>query len=585
MTTLETLREAAAGHAAELSADFVGTEHLFLAWLTTDTGPIADAMSAAGLTGESFREVMAKGRKGRGRGRPPTGAGDGGLSSHAQRVLDAATERATGAGRDEATAEDLVLAMVHEPRGAIARALAEFDIKPSRLKAVASDRPLRGRGRRTAPDPTPGPDSEPAPPPAAEPKPGRRTSQRERQAPQDPTPAPKASRPARQDRPLATVAAHPAEPVPDAETDDPDRRGAPLDIERGGGISWLTPLYLAIPLAIWLYLSDQDPLWIFIASAAGMLPLAGLMGTATEQLAERSGPAIGGLLNATFGNAAELIIAIAALRAGLVDLVKASITGSILGNLLLILGLSLVAGGLKRPLLRFNRTNAGMSAAMLTLAVAGLIFPTLFHSTHPAAASVVELHFSEIVAGILIATYLFSLLFVLRTHRPLFGGGHLEGHDLSGTWSVPKAIGFLALATVGVAVLSETLVHAVGPLTESVGISQVFLGLIIIPIIGNAAEHGTAVVAARRGHTDLALQIALGSSTQIALLVAPALVFIGAAMGVSGMNLVFPSFEVVGLAAAVLTSAMITLDGESHWFEGVQLLALYAMVAAAVWFI
>ncbi len=586
MTTLETLREVAAGHAAELSADFVGTEHLFLAWLTTQIGPIADAMSAAGLTAESFREVMAKARKGRGRGRPPTGAGDGGLSSHAQRVLDAATERATGAGRDEATAEDLVLAMVHEPRGAIARALTEFDIKPSRLKAVASDRPQRGRGRRGAPDSTPtASESEPTPPPSAEPKPGRRGSQRERPAQQEPSPTPKVSRPARQDRPFAPVAAHPVEPAIETEINDPERRGAPLDIERGGGFSWLTPLYLAIPMAIWLYLSHQDPLWIFVASAVGMLPLAGLMGTATEQLAERSGPAIGGLLNATFGNAAELIIAIAALRAGLVDLVKASITGSILGNLLLILGLSLVTGGLKRPLLRFNRTNAGMSAAMLALAVAGLIFPALFHSTHPAAASVIELHLSEIVAGILIATYLFSLLFVLRTHRPLFGGGHLEAHELSGTWSIPKAIGFLALATVGVAAMSEILVHAVGPLTETVGISQVFLGLIIIPIIGNAAEHGTAVVAARRGHTDLALQIALGSSTQIALLVAPALVFIGAAMGVPGMNLVFPPFEVVGLAVAVLTSAMITLDGESHWFEGVQLLALYAMVAAAVWFI
>lgn len=587
MTTLETLRDAAAVHAAELSADFVGTEHLFLAWLTTEAGPIVDAMSAAGLTGDSFREVMAKGRQGRGRGRPPTGAGDGGLSSHAQRVLDAATERATAAGREEATAEDLVLAMVHEPRGAIARALTEFDIKPSRLKALASDRPQRGRGRRNAPDPTPAqtptPSDEPTPPP--EPRPARRTTQRERQAAPDLAPAPKPSRGTRQGRAVSTPVPETATPQSEADADTPNRRGAPLDIERGSGLSWLTPLYLAIPLAIWLHWSQQDPLWTFIASCVGVLPLAGLMGTATEQLAERSGPAIGGLLNATFGNAAELIIAIAALRIGLVDLVKASITGSILGNLLLILGLSLVAGGLKRPMIRFNRTSAGMGASMLALAVAGLIFPTLFHSTHPAAASLVELHFSEAVAGILILTYLFSLLFVLKTHRPLFGGGHLEGHDLSGTWSVPKAIGFLALATVGVAVMSEILVHAVEPLTVSIGISQVFLGLIIIPIIGNAAEHGTAVVAARRGHTDLAFQIALGSSTQIALLVAPALVFIGAAMGVTGMNLVFAPFEVVGLAVAVLTSAMITLDGESNWFEGVQLLALYTMVAAAVWFI
>jgi Ca2+:H+ antiporter len=309
------------------------------------------------------------------------------------------------------------------------------------------------------------------------------------------------------------------------------------------------------------------------------------MGEATEQLAERTGPTLGGLLNATFGNAAELIIAIAALRAGLVDLVKASIAGSILGNLLLILGLALMAGGSRAPMLRFNRTNAGMSSAMLALAVAGLIFPTLFHGTNPTGAALAELQMSEVVAGILIATYLGSLFFVLRTHRPLFGGGALAAHDLAGTWSVPRAIGLLTAATVGVAVMSEILVHAVEPVSASFGISQTFMGLILVPVIGNAAEHGTAVLAARRGHTDLAFQIALGSSTQIALLIAPVLVFVGAVMMVPGMNLVFTPFEVIGLSIAVITSAIITLDGESHWFEGLQLLALYAMLAAAAWFI
>jgi Ca2+:H+ antiporter len=224
---------------------------------------------------------------------------------------------------------------------------------------------------------------------------------------------------------------------------------------------------------------------------------------------------------------------------------------------------------------------------MLALAVAGLVFPTLFHASAPeaAAAAAIELQMSEVVAGILIATYLGSLFFVLRTHRPLFGGGAMDGHDLTGTWSVPKAIGLLTVATIGVAVMSEILVHAVEPVSASFGVSQTFLGLILVPIIGNAAEHGTAVVAARRGHTDLALQIALGSSTQIALLVAPVLVFVGAFMAVPGMNLVFSPFEVIGLSIAVITSAIITLDGESHWFEGLQLLALYAMLATAAWFI
>ena len=291
------------------------------------------------------------------------------------------------------------------------------------------------------------------------------------------------------------------------------------------------------------------------------------------------------LPKATFGNAAELIIALAALRAGHVELVKASITGSILGNLLLILGLSLIAGGRKSSLIQFNRTNAGMSSAMLALAVAGLLFPALFHATHPDAAASTELYLSETVSTILIVTYLFSLLFVLRTHRPLFGGGGGLATTAGHAWSVGKAIGLLTAATVGVAVMSEILVGAVGPVTASLGISEAFLGLIVIPIIGNAAEHGTAVIAAHRGKTDLALQIALGSSTQIALLVAPLLVFAGAFMGVAGMNLVFPGYEVVGLGIAVVVSAIITLDGESHWFEGVQLLALYGMFAAAAWFV
>jgi Ca2+:H+ antiporter len=189
-----------------------------------------------------------------------------------------------------------------------------------------------------------------------------------------------------------------------------------------------------------------------------------------------------------------------------------------------------------------------------------------------------------VVAGILIATYLGSLLFVLKTHRPIFGGGHTAAES-TGSWSVGASVALLAVATVGVAVMSEILVHAVGPLTETLGVSEAFLGLILIPVIGNAAEHGTAVVAARRGHTDLAMQIALGSSTQIALLVAPVLVFLGAVMAVPGMNLVFSTFEVVALSIAVVTTSIITLDGESHWLEGLQLLALYAMVGTAVWFI
>jgi Ca2+:H+ antiporter len=307
------------------------------------------------------------------------------------------------------------------------------------------------------------------------------------------------------------------------------------------------------------------------------------MGEATEHLAHRTGPTIGGLLNATFGNAAELIIALVALRAGLVDLVKASITGSILGNLLLIMGLAIIAGGTRQQELKFNKTTAGMSAGMLCLAVVALVFPALFHAVHPeAAARLSELRMSEAVAAILLITYACSLLFTLKTHKRLFGA---EAHAMDGpVWGVGKALLILAGATVGVAIESELLVHAATEATESLGVSPVFLGLIVIPIIGNAAEHAAAVMLSRKGQIDLGLQIALGSSTQIALLVAPILVFAGLFFG-SDMNLVFKPFEVMALGLATLVTAVITLDGESHWFEGVQLLAVYGMVAVAAFFL
>jgi Ca2+:H+ antiporter len=322
---------------------------------------------------------------------------------------------------------------------------------------------------------------------------------------------------------------------------------------------------------------------VFATACLGVLPLAGFMGEATEQIAARSGPTLGGLLNATFGNAAELIIAIVALQAGLVDLVKASITGSILGNLLLILGLSIVAGGARKAELKFNRTNAGMSAGMLMLAIMSLVLPALFRYAHPEpGAGVAGLHLAEGVSLVLLVTYAASLLFTLKTHRRLLAG---EPHPVSGKpWGLGLAVLVLALATVGIAVESEILVHATEAVTAQLGLSQVFLGLIVIPIIGNAAEHATAITVARKGQIELSLQIALGSSTQIALLVAPLLVFVGLFLG-QPMNLVFTPFEVAILFLATLSTSIVTLDGESHWFEGVQLLAVYAMIAVAAYFI
>jgi Ca2+:H+ antiporter len=343
-------------------------------------------------------------------------------------------------------------------------------------------------------------------------------------------------------------------------------------------------LLAAVPVSIVLgYLLRAPAIWVFVTACLGVLPLAGFMGEATEHLAHRTGPTIGGLLNATFGNAAELIIAVVALRAGLVDLVKASITGSILGNLLLIMGLAIVAGGVEEKQLRFNRLSAGMSAGMLCLAVVGLVFPALFHGVHAGPATEpFELRMSEAVAVILLITYGCSLVFTLKTHRRLFGG---EAHPMEGpVWTMGKAVLILAGATVGVAVESELLVHAATEATNALGLSPIFLGLIVIPIIGNAAEHAAAVMLARKGKIDLGLQIALGSSTQIALLVAPLLVFAGLVLG-ADMNLVFRPFEVVALGLATVLSSIILLDGETHWFEGVQLLALYGMVAVSAFFL
>lgn len=338
----------------------------------------------------------------------------------------------------------------------------------------------------------------------------------------------------------------------------------------------LVPLGLAMHFVL-----ASPPALTFLVACLGVIPLAGYMGEATEHLAERTGPAMGGLLNATFGNAAELIIAVVALNAGLVTLVKASIIGSILGNLLLIMGLSFVAGGVGRPTVRFSRVASGASAGMLALAVAGMGFPAMLHLLEPGRSFQQELPLSEAVAVVLVATYAFSLLFTLRTHRTLFGEPHPTTHE---SWGIGRALGVLALATAGVVVQSEILVQTVEAVTLTLGLSEVFLGLIVIPLIGNAAEHATAIVVARKGQMDLSLSIALGSSTQVALLVAPVLVGVGLLLG-QPMDLVFSPLEMAALAMATIVTAIITLDGEGHWYEGIQLLALYLLIAAAAFFV
>ena len=350
-------------------------------------------------------------------------------------------------------------------------------------------------------------------------------------------------------------------------------------------IKWIHYLLISFPLAVIGSLLHWPPLLNFILACVGLIPLAELIGEATEALAVITGPKIGGLLNATLGNAAELIITIVAIRAGLLDLVKASITGSIIGNLLLVMGASLLLGGLKNGKQRFNREHAATNATMLVLAVVALSVPSLFnHTLEGEALSVLTIeNISLGVAGVMIVLYALSLLYSLRvadqesplTHADQAAAPH---------WS-PRAAGIvLAFATGAVVWLSEILVHGVEAVTASLGLSEFFLGIILIPIIGNVAEHLVAVEVAIKNKIELSLEIALGSSLQIALFVAPVLVFVALLFG-RYLDLVFNQFELLALIAAVLITALVASDGETNWLEGAELLAVYLILGVAFFFI
>ncbi|MBI3248861.1 MAG: calcium/proton exchanger [Deltaproteobacteria bacterium] len=347
-------------------------------------------------------------------------------------------------------------------------------------------------------------------------------------------------------------------------------------------------LFLAfVPIAVTLEVLHADPVWIFSASALAIIPLAGLMGKATEHLSEHLGAGIGGLLNASFGNAAELIIAFIALRAGLLDVVKASITGSIIGNVLLVLGLSLVTGGLKYEQQKFNRVAAGLGATLLALSAVGLVVPAIFHLVVQGHTNAHEQELSLEIAVVLFITYILSLIFTLRTHKHLYVGAASRAADEAlgvQTWSQGKAVAVLLVATTFVALMSEFLVGAVEHTAHAFGMTDVFVGVILVAIIGNAAEHSTAVLMAMKNQMDLAMNIAIGSSIQIALFVAPVLVFAGYFVG-QPMNLLFTTFEVVAVAISVGVVSLISMDGESNWMEGVQLLAVYLILAMAFYFL
>lgn len=353
------------------------------------------------------------------------------------------------------------------------------------------------------------------------------------------------------------------------------------------GHRWLNVLLLFVPAAIALDLLHASPVAIFVASALAIAPLASVMGEATGVLAAYSGPAVGGILSATMGNLTEMIIAFFALLAGHINVVKASLSGSIIGNLLLVLGLSMVVGGSRHPVQRFSRTTSAMNSTMLMIAVAALVMPAVFNLTVFGTLQHRDVnleHLSLWTSGVLILLYLLNLLFVFRTHRAAFQQAQHREEEATPRTTRGQAIVSLALATVLIAVMSEILVDQIGPVTRALGMTELFVGVIVVALVGNAAENSTAIIMARRNKMDLSMAIATGASTQIALFVAPILVFLSVAIG-HPMTLVFNGFEIAAIVLSVLIVEMISSDGETNWFEGAQLLAVYAIVAVAFYFV
>jgi Ca2+:H+ antiporter len=347
--------------------------------------------------------------------------------------------------------------------------------------------------------------------------------------------------------------------------------------------SWLNVLLLVAPISWYLAWQHSSPVVVFLTAALSLIPAAGLIGAATEQLSLRSGPALGGFLNATFGNAAELIIAIMALRAHHVEVVKASITGSILGNVLLVFGASCFVGGLKHGRQQFNRTAAGSVTVMLFLAVAALVMPATvdlvsFGSLRAHPQTIVTLSFGTSI--VLLCIYGAGLVFTLRQQQDPFR----LASEHKPRMGVRPAIALLTLATGLTTVGAETLVGALEPAMQQFGMSELFAGVIVIALIGNAAEHYSAVSAAANDQMTLALEISIGSSAQIALMVAPILVLIAPLLG-APMSLVFNAFEITAIVLSVQVTAFVAFDGESNWLEGLQLLAVYCIMAIAFYLI
>jgi Ca2+:H+ antiporter len=358
-------------------------------------------------------------------------------------------------------------------------------------------------------------------------------------------------------------------------------------------------LLVFVPISVILDLVHADHIIIFIIAVIALIPLAKLIGDSTEHLSTHYGSTLGSLLNVTFGNAAEIIIAVVAINAGLIDLVKASITGAILGNIMLIFGLSMIAGGIRKKEQLFSRENAGLQSTMIFLAIIGLAIPTVLSSTILKPAEIenqLKIQFlSDALASLLLSVYIAGIVFTFFTHKHLFVSPQTveenNNHNIAATtttttkhWDKKRAFFMLAISMVGVVVISEILVGSVEETSKQFGFGEMFVGAIIIGIVGNAAEHSSAIILARKGKMDLSIGIAAGSGTQIALFVVPLLVIFGIILN-QPFTLEFTIYELVTLFLAAIILNLIAHDGRSNWFEGVMLTAVYIIIAMGFYFI
>lgn len=350
-------------------------------------------------------------------------------------------------------------------------------------------------------------------------------------------------------------------------------------------------LLVFAPIAVVLNLVGADHLILFAMAIIGLIPLAKLIGDSTEHLATHYGATLGSLLNVTFGNAAEIIISVVAINAGLIELVKASITGSILGNIMLIFGLSLIAGGVKHKEQIFNRENAGLQSSLIFLAIIGLAIPTILSTTVLKPIDLVSQLklqiLSDVLAIVLICVYVAGILFTFFTHKHLFvapGGADEVLEQNHNRWSKRKSFLILGASMVGVVAVSEILVGSVEETSKQFGFGELFVGAIIVGIVGNAAEHSSAILLARKGKIDLSIGIAAGSGTQIALFVVPILVMVGIILG-QPFTLEFTLYELATLFLAAIIMNLIAHDGKSNWFEGIMLTAVYLIIAIGFYFI